>query len=124
MLGCQQVDQDTECAFVFLSQCQASYRVIYSQGLMLPNPSCTAKSAVLNINTISLKRFMIYVDHLQTVELKGQFFYTLFKNQAMNSLEIWVMEIFYPENSSGDSKMLSAQISLKSCSSGLANKQV
>lgn len=42
----------------------------------------------------------------------------------MNSLEIRLMEIFSSENSRGGSKMLSAQISLKSCSSGLANKQV
>lgn len=67
---------------------------------------------------------MIYVDDLQMVKLKGQFFYNQSKTQATNSLEIWVMEIFYPENSSGDSKTLSTQISLKSCSSGLANKQV
>lgn len=56
--------------------------------------------------------------------LRGQFFYTQCETRATNSLEIWVLEIFYPENSRGGSKMLSAQISLKSCSSGLANKQV
>lgn len=110
--------------FCISESMQAHCRVIYSQGLMSPDPRRTAKSAVLNSNTISLKRLVIYVDDLQMVKLKGQFFYTQFKTQVMNSLEIWVMEIFYPENSSGDSKMLSAQISLKSCSSGLANKRV
>lgn len=56
--------------------------------------------------------------------LRGQSFCTQFETRATDSLERWRMEIFYPENSRGGSKMLSAQISLQSCSSGLANKQV
>lgn len=38
----------------------------------------------------------------------GQFFHT----QATNSLEMWVMEIFCPENSSGGRKMLSRRSAL------------
>lgn len=67
--GVSQVDQKAGCAgvsFVFLSQCQASDHVTYSQYLMSLDPSCIAKFAVLYINTFSLKRFTPHVDALQT----------------------------------------------------------
>lgn len=81
------------CSGVFCisESVSASDQVTYSQRHMSPDPRRTATSAVLNINTISLKRLMTHVNALEVIKLKGQFFYPQVRTQVANSLEIWAM---------------------------------